>query len=84
MGYTPKELSVILAARKKLASASALRIFLIAAVVAAAFLAANGAIGAGACAIAAIVVALIAAFGPQMDIGPKYEDLLNILESKLE
>jgi len=84
MGFSSQELSVIHAAKQKAASAWALRIFLIIAVVATAFLAAYGEIDAQICAIIAVVVALIAAFGPQISLGPKYEDLLNILESKLE
>ena len=84
MSFSSQELSVIHAAKKKAASAWALRVFLIVTVVAAAFLAANGEINAESCAILAVIVALIAAFGPQISLGPKYEDLLNILESKLE
>ena len=84
MGYTAKELSVILAARRKSSCASAVRVAVIGAVMVGLFLATNGLMSAQVLAYMAFAVALLALACPRFNWGPKYEDLLNILESKIE
>ncbi len=83
MGYA-KKISVILAAKKRSSTASALRGFLTGAIMIGAFLTFNGLIEPLSFAYASVIALLIATFSPQFSRGSTYEDLLDSLDSKLE
>jgi len=82
MKFTDKELLVIAAAKKKVKSATLFRVLLIIAMLCAIALMFTGVVIAEHIIYVAFAAVLLALALPQFGPGPKYEELLKLLESK--
>lgn len=82
MEFSEKELHAIAAAKKKVNTATLFRVLLIIAILCAVALMFTGVVIAEQIIYLAFAAVLLALALPQFGPGPKYEELLNILESK--
>jgi hypothetical protein len=82
MEFSDKELAVIAGAKKKLKTATLFRILLVVVMLCGIGLMFTGVVIADQIVYLALVAVFVAIGLPQFGLGPKYEELLNILESK--
>ena len=79
--FTDKELAIVVAARKKARGATIVRVAIITAMLVSIALMFVGAVSAAHFAYASIAAVILAVAYPQLGEGPKYEDLVRLLES---
>lgn len=82
MDFTDKELAVIVQAKKKVKAAFVIRLLIIVATLISIALMYAGLLGADRFAFVAIAAVFLSIAQPQLAGGPKYEDLVRLLESK--
>ena len=82
MEFSENELAAIAAAKKKIKTAAMFRVFLILSILMGITLMFSGLVIAEVIVYLAYAAVMLAVALPQFGPGPKYEDLLNILESK--
>lgn len=82
MEFTDNEVKSIIAARKKIIFSTILRVLIIAAMLIGIFLMAKGWVAAEHISYLFVVAVILSVAHPQLSWGPKYEDLVKILERK--
>lgn len=82
MEFTDREIATIIAARKKVSFSSKVRIFALTSILVGIFLLVKGFVAPEGLIYFLIVVVVLSVAHPQLSLGPKYEDLLKILENK--
>lgn len=82
MEFTNKELTVLAEAKKKILAATIVRVFIVVAMLFGIILMLTGVIIADHFVYGAVAAVILAVAHPQFGAGPKYEDLVRLLESK--